>query len=541
MHSLFLHTDAREPRPLRLYESLRERIVEGELKPGERLPPTRAVARDLAMPRSVVVAAYRQLLSEGYVQARVGSGTWVSPVVPDALLTAPPAHRPRRNGSRAEPRLSELARHAVAANPARLERRLARAERECISFSLESALADGISTEIWTRLVRGHLEHPPPGYGPPEGCLELRRALAEYLRQSRGIAADPEQIVTVAGAQQGIDLLARALLQPGDGVVIEDPGFRGARLAFETLGARIVACPVDRSGIDIRRAAERPAETPAAEAAGLRAGRQGRRPLQPQASGSPVEREGAIRLAFVTPSHQFPTGEVMSLARRRELLDWAHAANAIVVEDDYEGEFRFAGRPLPAIHALDGEARVVYLGTFSRILYPDLRLGYMVLPRSLVEPIAALKRLSDGFTPVTPQAALADFIGGGHYQRHLRRLQRQMRDRRHALLASLEAELGDAVEVTGAASGLHVAVWFHEPGPQAEGALVANARDLRVSVHPLSPFCITAPSRLGVLLGYSRLRDAEIREGVRRLAMAWRATRRALVAPAASGLAVARG
>ncbi|MGH6901001.1 MAG: PLP-dependent aminotransferase family protein [Geminicoccaceae bacterium] len=509
MHNLFLHLDATEPRPLRLYESLREQIVEGELKPGERLPPTRVVARDLAMPRSGVVAAYRQLLSEGYVRARVGSGTWVSRIVPDALLTAPP-HRPHRNGSRAEPRLSELARHAVMA---RLDRRLARAERGCISFSLESALADEISTAIWTRLMRRHLEHPPPGYGPPEGCLELRRAIAEYLRQSRGIAAEAEQIVIVAGAQQGIDLLARALLQPGDGVLIEDPGFRGARLAFEALGARIVACPVDREGIDLRRATTQP---PAGEGG------------------------GAIRLAFVTPSHQFPTGEVMSLARRLELLDWARAADAIVIEDDYEGELRFAGQPLPAIHALDGEARVVYLGTFSRTLYPDLRLGYMVLPRSLVEPIVALKRLSDWFTPVTPQAALADFISGGHYQRHLRRLQRQMRERRHTLLASLEAELGDAVEVTGAAGGLHVAVWFHEAGPEAEGVLVATARELRVSVHPLSLFCITAPPRLGVLLGYSRLGDTEIREGVRRLAVAWRATCRA-VEPIASGLAVAHG
>lgn len=516
MHSLFLQLDRGEPRKSRLYESLRERIVEGELRPGERLPPTRAVARELAMPRSAVVAAYRQLLSEGYLQARVGSGTWVSRVVPDALLTAPPARRPHRNdrnGSRAEPRLSEAARHAVAADPLRLERQLARDQRECISFSLESALADGTSTEIWTRLVRRHLEHPPPGYGPPEGCPELRRALAEHLRRSRGIAADPEQIVTVAGAQQGIDLLARALLQPGDGVVFEDPGFRGARMAFEASGAHVIPCPVDREGIDIRRAAERPAGP----------------------GGS------AIRLAFVTPSHQFPTGEVMSLARRRALLDWAHAADAIVVEDDYEGDFRFTGRPLPAIHALDNEARVVYVGTFSRILYPDLRLGYMVLPRALVEPIAALKRLSDWFTPVTPQAALADFIDGGHYQRHLRRLQRQMRERRRTLLASLETELGDIVEVTGAASGLHVAVWFHRPGPEAEEALVASTRELRVGVHPLSPFCITAPSRLGVLLGYSRLSDTEIRKGVRRLAMAWRATRRTVVERASSKVAAAYG
>lgn len=490
VHRLFLDLDTREPPKLLLYESLRERIVEGELKPGERLPPTRAMARELAVPRNAVVAVYRQLLSEGYVDARVGSGTWVSHDLPDAHLTASPVHRVARNGSRATPRLSELARHAMATDPARLERQLARAERECITFSLESSLADELSTDIWNRLVRERMRRMPDGYGAPEGCLELRRVLAEHVRRSRGISADPDQVVVVNGAQQGFDLLGRALLQPGSGVLMEEPGFRGPRLAFEALGARIVPCPVDRDGIDIRGVADETA-----------------------------------RLAFVTPSHQFPTGQVMSLARRRALLAWAEATNAIVVEDDYEGEFQFEGRPLPAIHALDGEGRVVYVGTFSRILYPDLRLGYMILPRSLVEPIAALKRLSDWFTPVTTQAALADFIRGDHYQRHVRRLQRQMRERRHTLLASLEAQFGDAVEVTGAASGLHVAVWFREPGPGAEETLLANARDLRVGVHPLSPFCATAPSRLGVLLGYSRLRDTEIREGVHRLAMAWRATR----------------
>lgn len=490
MHSLFLHLDSREPPKLLLYESLRERIVDGELKPGERLPPTRAMARELAVSRSTVVAAYRQLLYEGYVQAHVGSGTWVSHDLPDAHLTTAPVHRVSRNGSQIVPRLSELACHAMAIDPARLDRQLAQAERESISFSLESTLADELSTDIWNRLLRDRMQRMPNGYGPPEGHLELRRVLAEHVRQSRGIAADPDQIVVVAGAQQGFDLIGRALLQSGSGVLMEDPGYRGARQAFEALGARLLPCPVDGEGIDIRRAPDESA-----------------------------------RLAFVTPSHQFPTGEVMSLARRRELLAWAHAADAILVEDDYEGEFRFEGRPLPAIHALDGEGRVVYVSTFSRILYPDLRLAYMVLPPPLVGPIAALKRLSDWFTPMTTQGALADFIRGGHYQRHIRRLQRQMAQRRGALLTALEARFGDTIEVTGAASGLHVTVWFREPGPEAEDTLLANARDLRVGVHPLSPFCVNPPSRLGALLGYSRLPDAEIREGVRRLAMAWRATR----------------
>lgn len=497
MHRLFLHLDPRRRPQRTLYESLRRRIVDGELKPGERLPATRAMAQELAVSRNAVVAAYRQLLHEGYVRARVGSGTWISHHLPDAYMTASPVRRVPTRGACAEPSLSEIARHAMAVDPVRRERRHPCNARGRIAFSLESTLADPLSAEVWSRLVREQMQGMPDGYGAPAGCTELRRVLAEHLRRSRGIVADPEQVVVVAGAQQGIDLIARALLQPGSGVLIEEPGFRSARWAFEALGARLAPCPVDGEGIDVA------------------------------AGGDP-----AARLAFVTPSHQFPTGEVMSLARRRRLLAWARATNAIVVEDDYEGEFRFEGRPLPAIHALDDEARVAYVGSFSRILYPDLRLGYMVLPPSLVEPVVALKRLADWFTPVTLQRALAAFLRGGHYQGHLRRLQRQMRERRRALLAALEGELGDAVEVTGAAGGLHVALWFRDLGPEAEEILLANARDLGVEVDPVSPFYLTAPSRLGVLLGFSRLDDGEIREGVRRLAMVWRATRQAVVEPA---------
>lgn len=491
--------DAYKPLYEQLYAALRERIVSGDLRPGDRLPATRDMARDLGVSRNVVVTAYEQLLSEGYVEAHVGKGTWVSPQLPDSRLTVTAMESSEPAGHGAQLQLSELARRAVAANPVARGGPAPRARSGAIPFALESTLEDESAITTWDAVARRQRNRVPDGYGSPEGSRELRNVLAAYLRQSRGIRADPDHILILTGVQQAIDLIGRAVLQPGSGVLVEDPGYPGARLAFEAFGAHLIPRPVGREGIEVAGADTR--ELPA-------------------------------QLAFVTPSHQFPTGVVMSLERRRELLAWAAAADAIVFEDDYEGELRFDGRPLPAIHALDGEGRTVFVGTFSRLLCPDVRLGYAVLPPSLVEPVIALKRLSDWYTPATTQAILTELLADGHYERHLRRLQQRMLRRREVLLASLEQQFGGAVEVTGAACGQHVMVWFPEPGPEEEDALLAHARDRGVGVNPLSPLCVTRPERLAVVLGYSGLEEAEIREGVRRLRKAWQATRRA----AASGI-----
>lgn len=506
MQRFLIKLDTNKPLYQQLYAALRERIVTGELGPGDRLPPTRDMARDLGVSRNVVVAAYDQLLSEGYVQARVGSGTWVSPQLPDTRLTVTPAETGERSAQSVQPRLSELAQRAMAANPVNHDLQVLQARDGAIPFALESTLRDESAIATWNSLARRHRKATPNGYGPPEGSWELRRVLADYLHRSRGIQADADQIVILTGVQQAIDLIGRAVLQPGSGVLMEDPGYHGARLAFEAFGAHLIPCPIDLEGIDVRGADTQ--EMPA-------------------------------QLAFVTPSHQFPTGVVMSLERRRELLAWASAADAIVVEDDYEGEFRFDGRPLPAIHALDGEGRTVYIGTFSRLLYPDVRLGYAVLPPSLVDPVRALKRLSDWYTAATTQTILAELLDDGHYERHLRRLQQQMMRRRDVLVSSLERHFGGAIEVTGAESGLHVTIWFPEPGPEEEDALLGHTRDMGVGVNPLSPLCLKRPERLAVVLGYSGLEEAEIREGVRRLRKAWQATRRTAFSPASPAIPVA--
>lgn len=503
-HEPIVQFEIAEPLYRQLYEELRLRIVSGELRPGERLPPTRTLARELGVSRNVVTAAYEALLAEGYVQARVGHGTWVSHDLPDAHLTAPGAPPASGDERAAEPLLSELATHALTVNGSEEHRAPSRGRSDIISFSLESAPADRASIDAWHRLLRGRLRQLPGTPRPAKDSPELRRALAQHLSQSRGISADSERILILADDRRCIDLVGRALLQPGSQVLIEDPGRRCARLAFEAIGARLVACPVDREGMDITRAAP--------EEIGL-----------PRATAPPA------RLAYVTPSHQFPTGAVMSTARRRELLAWAADADAMVVEDDRDGAIRFDGRPQPAIHALDTESRVIYLGTLSRTLHPDLRLGYVVLPPSLVQPMVALKRLFEWSPPITTQEALADFIAGGHYDRHLRRLQQQMASLRRTLIDSLEDRFGDAIEITGAASGLHVVVWFREwDGADAEDEILAATRELGVEAAPVSPFCLAARSHPGFLLGYSSLSESEIRLGVHRLFMAWRAARRAL-------------
>lgn len=493
-----------EPLYRQLYEELRLRIVGEDLRPGEHLPPTRTLALELGVSRNVVTAAYEALLAEGYVQARVGHGTWVSRDLPDDHLTAPGAPPASGDERAAEPLLSELARHALTVNGSEEHRAPSQNPSDIISFSVESAPADRASIDAWNRLLRTRLRRLPKTPRPPEDSPELRRALAQHLSQSRGISADPDRILILADVRRCIDLVGRALLQQGSQVLIEDPGRRCARLAFEAIGARLVTCPVDREGMDIARAA--PEE------------------MQPPRATPPP-----ARLAYVTPSHQFPTGVIMSAARRRELLAWAADADAMVIEDDRDGAIRFDGRPQPAIHALDTESRVIYLGTLSHTLHPDLRLGYVVLPPSLVRPVTALKRLFEWSPPTTTQEALADFLAGGHYDRHLRRLRHKMASLRRTLIDSLEDRFGDAIEITGAASGLHVVVWFREwDGGDAEDEILAVTRQLGVEVAPVSQFCLATQSRPGFLLGYSGLSESKIRIGVHRLFMAWRAVHRTL-------------
>jgi GntR family transcriptional regulator/MocR family aminotransferase len=316
-------------------------------------------------------------------------------------------------------------------------------------------------------------------YGPPGGNVALREAIASHLRRSRAVICEPAQVIVVSGSQQGLDLIARVLIERGDRVALEDPGYQGTREVLRTVGARLLPIPVDRDGLN-------PASLPA-----------------------------GVRIACVTPSHQFPTGAILPLARRLALLDWARRTDALVVEDDYDGEFRYEEQPLQSLQGLDTEGRVLYIGTFSRTVFSALRIGYLVVPKSLVSVFTAAKWMCDRHTATLEQETLAEFITSGLYERHLRRVRRRNAARRDALRTAAERYLGDRAEVTGYGAGAHVVLW---PNMRfSEAAVIERAAARGVGVYGVSPYFLTPPSRRGLMLGYSRMKEADIREGIRRL------------------------
>jgi GntR family transcriptional regulator/MocR family aminotransferase len=331
-------------------------------------------------------------------------------------------------------------------------------------------------------------------YGPPEGYAPLREAIAAYLGRSRAVLCEPGQIIVVNGSQQALDLAARVLLDAGDSVLIEEPHYQGARQVFLAAGARLLPMPVDEEGL---------------------------------VTTSLPDARAAARLVYVTPSHQFPTGTIMSLVRRLALLQWAEATAAYVLEDDYDSEFRYEGRPVEAVQGLDRSGRVIYIGTFSKVLFPALRLGYLVLPPPLVPLFSAAKWLTDRHTSILEQAALTDFIHEGHFEHHLRRSRTRNAARRAALLEALDTYLGARVEVWGANAGVHLLVWLQDVAPDQLSAFIDCAARAGVGLYPVTPYYLTPPRRAGLLLGYAAMAADDMRAGVQRLAAvldhgAWR-------------------
>ena len=313
----------------------------------------------------------------------------------------------------------------------------------------------------------------------------MQAARRARLRRLRGVDASPERIVIVNGTQQALDLISRVLLNPGDRVLMEEPHYTGARCVFMAAGAELLTSTVDNDGIQIPKVDKR-----------------------------------AIRLAYVTPSHQFPTGVVLPIARRLELLDWASRVGAFIVEDDYDSEYRYDGPPLQALAGLDREGRVIYVGTFSKILFPALRLGYLVLPEVLVEPVVATKAMGDTGTAILEQLVLADFISMGHFDRHLRRTNASNAARRNALVAAVRKEFRERAEVCGANSGLHLLVWLKGSGGGMIADVHTKAEKASVGLYGVEAFYLKPPKRTGVVLGYAPLPESEIREGIRCLAAA---------------------
>jgi len=462
-----------------IYGQLREAILDGRLGPGTRLPASRRLARDLGVARITVVQAFDQLMAEGYLEARRGAGTWVTTAL-DGVIE----RRPRRSHGPA-PRLSAYAARATTAAPAD-KRRPARPPRWDFQYG-QPEVADEVLAH-WRRAGRRAAQAATTDYPDPQGEPALRECLAAYLRDHRGILADPDQIMVVSGTQQALDLIGRCALDPGDGVVLEEPHYPGARHAFRALGADLQAVPVDDDGL-------RTDDLP---------------PHQPG--------DAPPRLACVTPSHQFPLGAVLPVARRLALLEWAHAHGAFVIEDDYDSEYRHTGPPLQALHALDRAGRVLYVGTLSKVLFPALRLGYIVLPPAWIEPMRHVKWLADRGTSAQQQLALAELFRSGAFRRHSEAAARRLAHRRHVLVRALDRRFGDALEVLGTHTGMHVSLRSRSQTRDATQRVVAAAHRRATGIYPTEPYYAgTPPDHLELLLGYGALPPASIRAGIKQL------------------------
>jgi GntR family transcriptional regulator / MocR family aminotransferase len=467
-----------EPLFRQVYLGLREAILTGAFGNGGKLPSTRDLAEQLRISRTVVLLAYDQLLAEGFAVGKTGSGTYASSGI-GASRTAPSAVSAKLQLSHFGAAASEAwARVNFSANrgahPPPYDFAYGRSDLEVFPFAM------------WRRMLTRCARNAPVSeldYGPSSGNRALREAICTHLRRSRAVRCDASQIVIVNGSQQALDLIARVLLNRGERVALEDPGYQGVREVLRVSGARLVPVAVDREGLN-------PAKLPR-----------------------------AARLAFVTPSHQFPTGPILPLSRRLALLEWAKRANAIVIENDYDGEFRYEGQPLESLQGLDDEGRVVYIGTFSRTVFSSLRIGYLIAPKPLVEAFSSAKWLSDRHTANLEQHALAEFISSGMYERYLRRVRRRNTSRRATLLGAIREHMGNRVEVTGDGAGAHIVLWPKRKIGEAE--FVAAAAANGVGVYGISPYYVGKPPRTGILLGYSRMTEKAIREGIRRLSAAF--------------------
>jgi GntR family transcriptional regulator/MocR family aminotransferase len=473
------------PLQTQLYRALREAILQGRLRPGLRLPATRVLARDLRIARNTVVAVFEQLVAEGYLEARVGSGTVVAQLAPETLLHAQPATK--RPSAGEKPQLSRrgvalaAVRRASPVTPSR-------------AFQVGLPAVDHFPIDLWARLLARRVRTPTRsalGYDYAAGYPPLCEAVAQYLGAARGVVCRPEQVIVVAGAQAGLDLACRLLLDPGDAAWIEEPGYVGARGALLAASATLVPVPVDDEGLDV--------------AAGAR-------------------RAPRARLAYTSPSHQLPLGVTTSLARRLQLLDWATRAGAWILEDDYDSEYRYGGRPLAAMQGIDATGHVIYVGTFSKTLFPALRVGYLVVPPSLVEPFSVAMRHTGHSAPVAVQAALADFIADGYFAAHVRRMRVLYATRQARLLRAAKKHLAGLVDMRPAEAGMHLVAEL--PAGVDDVALTARALDAGVVVRPLSSHYLERADRSGLLLGYAGVAERDIDRGVEQLAPVLRAQSR---------------
>jgi GntR family transcriptional regulator/MocR family aminotransferase len=469
--------EAAKPLHRQVYDGFRALIAARTLRAGEPIPSTRALAVELGISRIPVLNAYAQLLAEGYFESRVGAGTFVARSLPDHMT------RVEDRGVGAK----------VRSGPRPVSRRSALLPRfkgtpwmyGWGAFSVGQSSFEHFPFPIWSSLVTRHSRNARASalnFSNPMGSEDFREAVAAYLRSARAVDCEAQQIMIVSGSQQALEISARVLLDPGSSVWIEEPGYRLTRYALAMAGCRLIPVPVDQEGLDV--------------AAGIRRG--------PRA-----------RAAYVTPSHQYPLGATMSASRRLQLLDWAQSSGAWIIEDDYDSEYRYESMPVASLQGLDCNARVIYIGTFSKTLFPSLRVGYMVIPADLVDRFLAVRHAMDIYPPHLYQAVLTDFLTEGHFSRHIRRTRLLYRERRNVLTEAIRGEFGTRLEVLGGEAGLHLVVTL--PKGVADKEISARAARENLWLWPLSPCYLGKTARQGLILGFGSANTAEIPEAVRRL------------------------
>jgi GntR family transcriptional regulator/MocR family aminotransferase len=449
-----------------IYRQIRNAIGDGRLRPGDCLPASRDLAQSLKVSRTTVTVAYDRLAGEGFVVSRIGAGTYVN----NQVVRTPKENAKRRVKGSLQPRKvwDSIGVSRAFDTPAR--------------FDFRTGLPDAslFPHEIWRRLVVRALRSEAVAggvYGDPAGHRGLREAIARHIGVSRSVQVSADDITITSGAQQSLDLIARALLEPGDRVAVEDPGYHPPRFLFQTLGAEVHGVPVDSEGIVVDQ---------------LPAG---------------------ARLVYVTPSHQYPLGVTLSLPRRIALLDWADHNNAAIVEDDYDSEFRFAGRPVEPLHTIDASGRVVYIGSFSKTLLPTLRLGFVATPPSCTAAVHKAKYLADWHTSMVLQVALAQFIEQGAFARHLRKVRRVYTERHETIVNILNSDFADELEVIPAVAGLHVTALSRSASLDQIDTVTLRAAELGIQVQRLARFAFKDP-RAGLLFGYGAIPTSRIRKGL---------------------------
>ena len=469
-----------------LYDALRQTILSGQLAAGTQLPATRILAHELGISRTTVMTAFDQLLAEGYVYGKVGSGTYVAADLPDELLHLPGKMERTPQVLSRNRRLSQRG-HVLATasvSPTRYWKEGSRVQ----PLRYGQPALDRFPFDTWVKLLarrRKHMSSDLLGYTHPAGYPPLRREIAAYVRSARGVQCDEEQVIIVSGSQQGIDLATWLLIDPGDAVWIEDPCYLGARGALRGAAAHLVPVPVDTEGLDV-------------------------------ASG--IARCSDARLAYVTPSHQFPMGVTMSLSRRLALLRWANRAGAWILEDDYDSEYRYTGRSLSSLQGLDTTGRVIYIGTMSKVLFPGLRLGYLIVPPDLVDAFIAARSIADRQPQILDQLVLTDFIAQDHFAHHIRRMRALYEERQAVLVEAASHELKGLLTISPSEAGMHLVGTLPTGINDVEATQQAALQG--VSVTPLSAYCIEYPSQNALQLGYTAFDEQEIREAVHRLAIA---------------------